>query len=159
VPVDVAAWYQAYGPMVLRRCRSLLVDEELARDAMQEVFVNLVRRANRLDDRAPSSLLYRMATNQCLNTLRSKRRKPEHLDQEMLERIALLDDPAERIGAKWSLARLFSGQKESTRVIAVLHYVDGMTLQEVADEVGMSVSGIRKRLRGLRASLGEWEAA
>lgn len=37
--------------------------------------------------------------------------------------------------------------------MAILHYVDGMTLQEVADEVGMSVSGMRKRLRGLRARL------
>ena len=39
--------------------------------------------------------------------------------------------------------------------MAILHYVDGMTLQEVADEVGMSVSGVRKRLRGLRAELHE----
>jgi RNA polymerase sigma-70 factor (ECF subfamily) len=37
--------------------------------------------------------------------------------------------------------------------MAMLHYVDGMTLAEVADEVGMSVSGVRKRLRGLRAQL------
>jgi RNA polymerase sigma-70 factor, ECF subfamily len=31
--------------------------------------------------------------------------------------------------------------------------VDGMTLAEVAEEVGLSVSGVRKRLRGLRAHL------
>ena len=37
--------------------------------------------------------------------------------------------------------------------MALLHYVDGMTLEEVAEEVGMSVSGVRKRLRGLRAQL------
>ena len=30
-----------------------------------------------------------------------------------------------------------------------------MTLEEVAAEVGMSVSGVRKRLRPLRARLGE----
>ena len=34
--------------------------------------------------------------------------------------------------------------------MAVLHYVDGMTLQEVSTEVGLSVSGVRKRLRGLK---------
>jgi RNA polymerase sigma-70 factor (ECF subfamily) len=38
-----------------------------------------------------------------------------------------------------------------------LHYVDGMTLEQVANEVSMSVSGVRKRLRGLRASLQELE--
>ena len=35
----------------------------------------------------------------------------------------------------------------------MLHFADGMTLQEVADEVGMSMSGVRKRLRGLRERL------
>jgi len=33
--------------------------------------------------------------------------------------------------------------------------VDGMTLNEVAREAGLSVSGVRKRLRGLRGRLAE----
>jgi RNA polymerase sigma-70 factor (ECF subfamily) len=53
------------------------------------------------------------------------------------------------------LDRLFGRHPESSRTIAVLHYVDGLTLEEVADEIGMSVSGVRKRLRALRASLTE----
>jgi RNA polymerase sigma-70 factor (ECF subfamily) len=55
------------------------------------------------------------------------------------------------------LERLFGVQRESTRTMALLHYVDGLTLNQVADEVGLSVSGVRKRLRGLRASLIELE--
>jgi RNA polymerase sigma-70 factor (ECF subfamily) len=35
-------------------------------------------------------------------------------------------------------------------VIAVLHLVDGLSLEETARETGMSVSGVRKRLRQLR---------
>ena len=57
------------------------------------------------------------------------------------------------------LARLFGRQRESTRTMAFLHYVDGMTLEQVAGVVGLSVSGVRKRLRGLRASLRELEEA
>ena len=33
----------------------------------------------------------------------------------------------------------------------MLHFVDGMTFQEVARETRMSVSGVRKRLREFRA--------
>jgi DNA-directed RNA polymerase specialized sigma24 family protein len=33
--------------------------------------------------------------------------------------------------------------------------VDGLTLDEVAEETGMSVSGVRKRLRRLRHTLAE----
>ena len=43
--------------------------------------------------------------------------------------------------------------------MAVLHYVDGMTLEEVARHVGLSVSGVRKRLRILRERTQELEEA
>ena len=45
---------------------------------------------------------------------------------------------------------IFTNEKTSTRTIAVLHYVDKLTLEETADFVGLSVSGVRKRLRKLR---------
>jgi DNA-binding NarL/FixJ family response regulator len=49
------------------------------------------------------------------------------------------------------LDHIFKREKKSTREIAVMHFVDGMTLKEVADEVGLSVSGVRKRIRELRS--------
>ena len=50
---------------------------------------------------------------------------------------------------------LFDRHPESSRTIAVLHYVDGLTLEEVARQTGLSVSGVRKRLRKLRHMLTE----
>jgi RNA polymerase sigma-70 factor (ECF subfamily) len=47
----------------------------------------------------------------------------------------------------------------STQTIAVMHLVDGMTLEEVAREAGLSVSGVRKRLRTARARLSQLEGA
>jgi len=158
VTIDVAETYRRFGPMVMRRCRRLLGNEDEAVDAMQETFVRLLRSQDRLDGRAPSSLLYRMATNVCLNRLRSQRRRPEVIDGDLIGRIASMEDAESRIGARATLTRLFGGQQESTRTIAILHLLDGMTLQEVADEVGMSVSGVRKRLRVLRARLHQMEA-
>ena len=147
--VDVAALYQRYGPMVLRRCRRLLGNEEEARDVAQEVFARLLRHRERLSGRYPSSLLYRMATNLSINRLRDRRREPALPGDAVLDQIARMED----MDAPVLLDRLFGRHPESTRTMAVLHYVDGMTLEEVARECGMSVSGVRKRLRGLRASL------
>jgi len=45
----------------------------------------------------------------------------------------------------------------STRSLAFMHLVDGMTLEEVARESRLSVSGVRKRLRGLKGRLAELE--
>lgn len=39
--------------------------------------------------------------------------------------------------------------------MAILHYVDGLTLDETAAEMGMSVSGVRKRLRVLKAKIAD----
>ena len=36
--IDVEALYRSHGPMVLRRCRGLLGDDQLAEEAMHEVF-------------------------------------------------------------------------------------------------------------------------
>lgn len=151
--VDVASLYQRFGPMVLRRCRALLRDEELAVDAMQDVFVNILRRHPELRADAPSSLLFRTATHVCLNRLREARRKPTDQDEALLLEIAALDDLEGRTAASALLDTLFQREVESTRTLAVLHLVDGMTLEETAREVGLSVSGVRKRLRTLRARL------
>jgi RNA polymerase sigma factor (sigma-70 family) len=155
--MNVDLLYRRYGPMVIRRCTQLLRDEEQALDAAQDVFVRLMERRDRINDDYPSSLLYRMATNLCLNRIRDSKRRKTTIDQNLLEQIADWDDSEGRIAAGSVLERLFGGERESTRTMAVLHYVDGMTLEQVANEVSMSVSGVRKRLRGLRASLQELE--
>jgi len=139
--------------MVLRRCRSLLRDEPQAVDAMHDVFVTLLTHRDRLQDSAAASLLWTITTNLCLNKIRSRRRRPEDPRSELLEQIAAADDAEARGAARSLLGRLFSRVPASTGTIAVLHLLDGMTLEEVATTVGMSVSGVRKRLRGLRAGV------
>ena len=76
-------------------------------------------------------------------------------DNQVLDRIAMAGSSEARSHARLLLERLFGRQPASSRTIAVLHYLDGLTLEEVAFEVGLSVSGVRKRLRSLRRVLGE----
>jgi RNA polymerase sigma-70 factor, ECF subfamily len=147
--VDVEALYERYGPMVLRRCRHFLHDEDEALDVMQDVFMNLIKHSDRLTARYPSSLLYRIATNLSLNRIRDRKREPVKPGEEMLHAIACHPDQ----DAPLLLERLFGRHPGSTRTMAVLHYLDGMTLEAVAGECGMSVSGVRKRLRALRDTL------
>jgi len=146
--VDIEALYTKYGPMVLRRCRQLLKDEDLALDAMQDVFVKVLNRKSTLTDTYPSSLLYTIATNHCLNIIRKEKRMSP--DNEILARIVSSEVVEEQAVNRLFLDQLFKGQKASTRTIAVLHYMDGLTLEETAEMSGMSVSGVRRRLRKLR---------
>jgi RNA polymerase sigma-70 factor (ECF subfamily) len=141
----------------MRRCRQLLQNENDALDATQDVFVRLLEHRQRLTMKYPSSLLFRIATNVCLNRIRDRRRHEEVHNEELLHQLADMNEPATRFEDRSLLDWLFGRQGESTRTIAVLHFVDGMTLEETAKEVGLSVSGVRKRLRKLKASLAEME--
>lgn len=152
-PDEIEQWYKTYGPMVYRRCLRLLACDEWAREAMQDVFVKVLRRADQLGAEAPSSLLYRVATNVCLNLIRDRGIRLESPGGDLLERIAALTDFESNSATRQLLSRLFAGEVESTRVLAVLHFVDGFTLEEVARAVNLSVSGVRKRLVRLRENL------
>ena len=148
--IDVEALYRRYGPMVQRRCRTLLADEDLAQDAMQDVFVLLLRKQEQLNGQYPSSLLYRMATNHCLNVLRAGKRRRDRPNEDALassEAPGSIEDEAE---GRDLLDHLLEGERESTRRMVVLHHRDGLTLRETAAAVGMSESGVRKRMRSLR---------
>ena len=161
---DVESWYERYGPMVLRRCRTLLRSDTQAQDAMQDVFVALLRHHDRLNDDAPAALLLRIATNVCLNRVRHERSCPEDPDYDQLLRIAgtaHLENEGRTL-ARDVLSKLFRADDPlaaSSRTIAVMHLVDGMTLEEVARNAGLSVSGVRKRLRSVRARLCQLEGA
>ena len=150
--------YETYAPMVYRRCLALLKDEAEASDLMQDVFLRIFAGMDRLNLDSPSSLLWNTATRLCLNRIRDKKRRGLDVDSsELLLTIACASDEQDGYEARGVLARLFSKEPESSRTMAVLHFVDGMTLEETADAVGLSVSGVRKRLRGLQAKIRDLE--
>jgi RNA polymerase sigma-70 factor (ECF subfamily) len=137
--------YRRHGPMVYRRCLRLLHDAEGARDATQEVFLRLVRGAERLlderEDLAP--WLCCVATNHCLNLLRDRRCSREEP----------LDDVPERAGVAPAASldgivvrRLLERFDEATRSIAVGVIVEGMDQDEVAHALGLSRRTVSRKL-------------
>ena len=54
--LDVESHYLSYGPMALRSCRTLLRNPAKAEDAMQDVFVSLIRYEDWLREEAPGAL-------------------------------------------------------------------------------------------------------
>ncbi len=149
IDLDVESLYNRYGPMVMRRCMHLLRNEEEAADAMQETFVRVLTHRTTLHAGYPSSLLYRIATNVCLNLMRTKRRKPTLRGEPFLEMVGE-ESHEERVLDAYLIEQIFSGAKESTRRTAEAYYLECGTIRETAQRVGLSSSGVRKRLSALR---------
>jgi RNA polymerase sigma-70 factor (ECF subfamily) len=152
--INVAAWYEKYGPMVIRRCRGILKNEDEAMDAVQDVFVNLMRWKLRLKGQYPSSLLYTMATNICLNRLRGRKRGvgedfPGRFADD--ERFAAVEEGYGQTEAEMLTGAILKEESEETRLICFMYHADGMTLREIGEAVGLSVSGVRKRLEAFKA--------
>jgi len=151
--INVDACYRKYGPMVLRRCWRILKDREKAHDAMQEVFLKLLQNHGRLHGLYMSSLLYRMATNICLNKIRDDRKHQTPFNSDFLTQVSSVGD----LEDSWIYASLFDYilkvEKASTHQIAVMYFVDGLTMEEIAEEMNLSVTAICKRLQRLRRVL------
>jgi RNA polymerase sigma factor (sigma-70 family) len=153
--IDIESFYVRYGPMVLRRCRRMLKNEQSAYDAMHEVFLKILSNRNRLTAEYPSALLYRIATNVCLNKIRKERKHSLNEYLDILHNTSFFENQDENISARNLLAYIFEKEKESTRQIAVLYFVNGMTIKEIAKTKNLSISGVHKHLDKLRRKIRE----
>lgn len=141
----IEKYYSEHGPMILRRCRAILKDEAMAYDAMHDIFVKLL--SNPVKVKYTTSYLYKMATNHSLNILKRSKKitncweVPETIDSFDLE---------EKVLNTLELNEIFKKVPQTTRVIAELRYLSMFKLEEIAEAVGMSQSGVRKRLRKLK---------
>ena len=137
--------------MVLRRCRAILKDEEKALDAMQDVFLRILESKDKIKN-ACASLFYVTATRVCLNKIKSDKLRSgpdfEKIAQFMADDFS--ETEKEKIDAALAIERIFEKRDHKDSLIATLHFVDGLTLEETAEEIGMSVSGVRKRIRELQ---------
>ncbi|MDH5718823.1 MAG: hypothetical protein OEZ22_14445 [Spirochaetia bacterium] len=70
--INIEEYDIKYGPMVMRRCLFLLKDEDIALEAMHDIFVKVLKNENKLKLDYPSSLIYKITTNVCLDIINSK---------------------------------------------------------------------------------------
>jgi RNA polymerase sigma-70 factor (ECF subfamily) len=151
--IDIESFYIRYGPMVLRRCRRMLKDEQSAHDAMQEVFLKILSNRNRLTGEYPSALLYRIATNVCLNRIRNERKHSLTKYLDILHNTSFFQGQETSTTALNLLTYILEKEIESTRQIAVLYCVNGMTIKEIAETMHLSISGVHKHLDKIRRKI------
>jgi RNA polymerase sigma-70 factor (ECF subfamily) len=133
--------------MIFRRCLKLLGSAEDALDAMQDVFVSLLRARHSLRGQYPSSLLYTIATNTCLNRLRWRKRHPQAPQDAGELSLLSTDQGYDQVEARLITEAILQTESESTRTICFMYHGDGMTLREIGNAVGMTAAGVQKRLK------------
>jgi RNA polymerase sigma-70 factor (ECF subfamily) len=141
----LAELYEKHAAAVYGRCRWLLRDADEARDALQDVFVKVLQSLGEFRGAASATTwILRIATHHCLNVLRSRKAQwREQLRQVSQDKQHETESPDRRELVR----RLLSAAPDEAQEVAVLYFVDELTQQEIAAELGRSLPTVRKRLK------------
>ena len=137
-----------HGPAMLRFCLGYLHNESDAHDAVQEIFLQVLRAAVVPDRFRP--WLYMVARNHCLKALRTRRRKPPPgglpsaslLPEDVTGQLTRMAraELQERIGR--IVALLPDAQSEVLR----LRYAENLSREDIAEVLQIPVSLVKTRL-------------
>lgn len=149
--------YDRYHQRLYRYCYSLLRDSDDAYDALQSTLVSALAALQRGQRDAPlRPWLFRIAHNEAISEFR--RRGPVGEANETLQLIA--PSAEERAGERARLELLAEDLRElpeRERSVLVMRELSGLSHQEIAVALGISIHAVRHAIFAARRSLGEFD--
>lgn len=150
-----------HGP-VYRFCLRSLRNPEAAADAVQEVFLRVVKNATSWEPRAKfTTWVYTIARNHCIDEARKGRfRKTESLHEtvgkdgegeERIERVVADAPGADRVAHGARLRKAIDAAlaelPEEQREVFLLREVSGLQFKDIADATGVGENTVKSRMR------------
>ena len=163
---DLAAFeqiYRAHSGRLYSVAYRMVGNPADAEDLLQDIFLAAHRKLDSFrGDSALGTWLYRLATNLCLDHLRSRGARSSGLTDPLDDEIGLADAGsrglAERTVTRMDLERALARLPEGCRAAFVLHDIEGLEHREVAEALGIaegtSKSQVHKARLRLRTLLG-----
>jgi RNA polymerase sigma-70 factor (ECF subfamily) len=156
--------FDRYYPQVYRTASAITRDSAVAEDIAQDCFLKLHQYAHRIDTSLPlAPWLYRVTVNLSYTWISRRQKRRISLealvDQLMTPSWYAPDHMAEQGETQQQVRRAISELPFNQRVVIVLHYLSGLSLEEIADILDCPVGTIKSRLyyarENLRRRLGE----
>lgn len=163
---------EQYADAVYRVAYRLLQNPQDAEDALQETFLTAYLSMGEFRGEAKlSSWLYRIVTNKALDIIRRRQRKTEaatealdDLGEDLLEQFPdyqamLPDDWMERREIQDLIAQGLATLSPRLRTAFVLYEMEGLSMQETAQVLDVSLSTAKVRVHRARQALRDFLAA
>lgn len=144
--------YTQYAGWIFNRARSIVKNEQLAWEAVQDVFIKVIENGDAFrGDSSPWTWLYRITTNHCLNMIRSQKAGDRAMDGLQKEQLRLSQDPQDPgfdvlMNRDW-FVKLMADEDETTRRIIQAYYFDDLSQEEIVDLLKISRKTVYKRLK------------
>lgn len=155
-----------YRDRVYRLALGMMHDADEAEEVAQETFLNIFRGLRRFrGESSVGSWVYRVAANACLMRLRGRRRKPLLSIDDTLPGFADTGGATLTPPGDWARQpddKLLSSElgkhidsaiaelPEKYRMVLLLRDVEGLSNEEVADTLGLTVPTVKSRLHRSR---------
>lgn len=169
-PAAVEALFDRYHGKVYGLAMSILKNKSDAEEAAQDVFLSVVRKADRFQgNSALYSWIYRICVNTCLMRLRRGRRAETFPIEEYLP-VFTKEGAYARPVEDWSreverrhlekelglvIKRFMDELSEKYRVVFVLSDVEGLSNEETAQVLDLTIAAVKSRLHRARLYLRE----
>ncbi|HLU09038.1 MAG TPA: RNA polymerase sigma factor [Oceanobacillus sp.] len=156
--------FDRYYPQVYRTAMAITRDNAVAEDIAQDCFLKLHQYANRIDTSLPlAPWLYRVTVNLSYTWISRRKKRRISLealvDQLMSPSWHAPDHMAEQGETQQQVRQAISELHFNQRVVIVLHYLSGLSLEEIAEILDCPVGTVKSRLyyarENLRRRLGE----
>lgn len=143
----VEGLFERYGFAVHRRCLRILGSSSEADDALQEVFVRVMRYGDSHRGDASLPWLYTIASRVCFDRLNRRKRfaGPDESERVLAAERATETGPVS-MELTLSVAKVLEKCRNPVREVAVLYHFDQLTQEEIAAHLGISRKTVKKRL-------------
>jgi RNA polymerase sigma-70 factor (ECF subfamily) len=155
----MTALFERYGHLIYGVCLKLLKDTEAAKDAMQQVFIQLIDDLPRFQITHFKSWLYRVARNHCLMQLRKSRPVNGNV---IIDETADEWDVEDENGLHHKVAEEARYQRLETaltelnneqRTCIDLFYLQRLTYADISEKTGWSVMAVKSHIQNGRRNL------
>jgi len=144
---DLAALYDAHGAPLYRYLLALLSNVEDAEDALQEVFLGVLRRAAGDSVADVRAYLFRAARNQALMALRKRRKQDKERAAAAISWIEPESCGPDQRGTAIDIDRAVRELAVEQREVILLKVSEGLTFREIAEVIGVPHATAASRYR------------
>ena len=159
---------QRHQHRVFAVARGILRRQEDIEDVAQQVFVKAYFSLKRFDQRAAfSTWLYKITVNECWDLLRKRKARPlvyeADFSEEQLKQYSASEqradngpDTSERMAMRQRLDSMLAQLDERDRAMLILKEVEGFSVEEIADSLGLNANTVKVRLFRARRRVVEY---
>ena len=140
--------YVKYSKSIFAKCLNFFRNEDLAKDAVQDVFIKAYENLDRFKlKESYLPWLYKIANNHCYNVLKRNSVYKKALSEIKKEQLSLNNSPSKLSSENKELLRfLIRRTDEKTAQIIISYYFDGMNKNEIADLLSISRKTVAKKI-------------